>query len=260
VPSSTNTAWNLERFLDALVVELDRAQDTLAMKGITRKLTYSVKDLNLDLQIFPRFDGKGVQFVTASPGQEGSSKLTIQLGSITDRQIRENTRAPTAGDDLDLDEVDGLDDDLRDDLRQIGVHSADDFDRLRKNRVNVEGALKKKRSRSQGKKKGGTDYGKLADLIKRAKRQRNVPRVLSVSVDGRAGGTELSLEGENLVMSTSHSGFPIAALNDRQVDVVSGGPNSLRLSVQPGDLSAGSPNNLRVALDPYTLIKLEIEA
>ena len=31
--------WTLKSFLDSLTLELDRAQETLAVKGLTRRLT-----------------------------------------------------------------------------------------------------------------------------------------------------------------------------------------------------------------------------
>ncbi len=43
--SSNNRSWNLETFLDSLIFELDKAQDTLSVKGMNRKLTYTVKDM-----------------------------------------------------------------------------------------------------------------------------------------------------------------------------------------------------------------------
>src|SRR5687767_12013308 len=100
MPATANHAWNLEAFLDSLIVELDKAQDTLSYKGITRRLTYTVKDVGLDLHIFPEFDGKKVRFVTAQPGDAGASKISIQLGSITDRQIKEAAKEPPTRDDI----------------------------------------------------------------------------------------------------------------------------------------------------------------
>jgi hypothetical protein len=49
-----NRPWNLETFLDSLIYELDRAQDTLALKGVNRPLTYTVKDMALELQLCQR--------------------------------------------------------------------------------------------------------------------------------------------------------------------------------------------------------------
>ncbi len=252
-----NAAWNLERFVDALVVELDRTKDTLAMKGITRKLTYTVKDLNLDLQVFPRYDGGKIRFVTAAPGEEGSSRLSLQLGSITDRQIRENVRPPTDADDVDLEDIEDIDEETRSDLRSIGVHSANDLEQLERRNVNVEGALKQKRVRKEDL-RGGADYGNLANLIKRARRGPHAPSVRSVSLGG-AASEELALEGENLVMSFDLPNFPVATINDHHVAFLGGDARSLRLSVPPHVLHRSRANKLRVALDPYTLIHLEIE-
>src|SRR5687768_14209639 len=104
--ANANQAWNLEAFLDSLIVELDRARDTLAVKGVTRPLTYSVQDLDLELQIFPQYDGEEVRFVTAQPGESGASGLKIQLGSITSRSIKETTREPTSKDDVEIEMLD----------------------------------------------------------------------------------------------------------------------------------------------------------
>src|SRR5437764_13194051 len=93
--ATENTAWQLEDFVDSLVVELDKTRETLAVKAINRPLSYTVKDLELDLNIFPTFDGDRVSFVTAAPGQQGSSKVPISLNSITDQQIRATTKTPT---------------------------------------------------------------------------------------------------------------------------------------------------------------------
>ena len=57
-----NAAWQLEDFVDSLVVELDKTRETLAVKAINRPLSYTVKDLELDLNIFPTFDGDRVSF------------------------------------------------------------------------------------------------------------------------------------------------------------------------------------------------------
>jgi hypothetical protein len=88
--TDTNKYWNLEDFVDSLVVELDKTRETLAVKAINKQLTYTVKDLAIDLNIFPTFDGDTIKFITAQPGQQGASKVNIQLGSITDQQDKSN--------------------------------------------------------------------------------------------------------------------------------------------------------------------------
>ena len=75
VADGRNRSWNLKSFMDSLIVELDRAQDVLAVKGLTRPVTYTVRDVDVDLRCFPVFDGRQVRFLTAQPGQDGSSAL-----------------------------------------------------------------------------------------------------------------------------------------------------------------------------------------
>src|ERR1044072_1571096 len=94
--AAENIAWQLEDFVDSLVVELDKTREPLAVKAINKPLTYTVKEVALDLNTFPTYDGDRVSFVTAQPGQEGSSKITIQLGSITDQQVRATGQATTS--------------------------------------------------------------------------------------------------------------------------------------------------------------------
>ena len=70
--ATENTAWQLEDFVDSLVVELDKTRETLAVKAINKPLTYTVKDLALDLNIFPSYDGDQIRFITAQPGEQGA--------------------------------------------------------------------------------------------------------------------------------------------------------------------------------------------
>src|SRR5437763_15269695 len=104
--ASENTAWHLEDFVDSLVVELDKTRETLAVRAINKPLSYTVKDLALDLNIFPSYDGDQVKFVTAQPGQQGASRVTIQLSSITDQQVRATTKVPGKKNDINIDDID----------------------------------------------------------------------------------------------------------------------------------------------------------
>jgi len=291
VPPSSNRAWNLESFLDSLIVELDKAQDTLSYKGITRKLTYTVKDVGLDLQIFPQFDGRTVRFVTAQPGDAGSSKISIQLGSISDRQIRESTKEPPTRDDITIDEIDGLDPDMRESLRKVGITSADDLDRVEKRNVNVENALRQKARRGDGAPRfdtepetgedaapappsAGVDYGNLARLINQAKRKRKLaPRVLSVGLSEGEGRRVLSVRGANLALGGRTGGdapaglsldparegeFPVALLDGRRIDVLGASESAVHLAVPEGE-RLDRPATLSIALDPYAVITVEIK-
>src|SRR2546423_14570606 len=104
--ANDNKTWSLEDFIDSLVVELDKTRETLAIKAINMPLSYSVRDMTLDLNIFPSYDGDQVKFVTAQPGQQGASKVTIQLGSITDQQVRATTKLPGIKNDIKIDDID----------------------------------------------------------------------------------------------------------------------------------------------------------
>src|SRR5882757_1140923 len=127
--ANENSAWQLDDFVDSLVVELDKTRETLAVKAINRPLSYTVKEVALDLNIFPSYDGDNVTFITAQPGQQGASKVTIQLGSITDQQVRATSKAPTARGDINLDQI-NIDKSTKKKLRKLGVNSVDDLKQI----------------------------------------------------------------------------------------------------------------------------------
>lgn len=244
--TSTNRPWDLEDFLDSLIIELDKAQDTLAIKGVTRPLTYTVKDVALDLQAFPTYDGRRVRFTTAQPGEEGASRISIELGSITDRVIREVTRGPIAEGDVPIEEVEELDEDTKRSLRKIGVNSAADLDRIEERQVDLKAA-------SGGK----VDYRDLANVINRSKRRRTAPRIMGVGLAASSGGSRLEVSGSNLASSMSTEGFPAAFLNGERVDVERATDDKVVLSV-PTSLLQDGANTLELALDPYAVVTLEV--
>lgn len=240
-------SWKLNSFLDSLIMELDRAQDTLALKGINRRLTYTVRDLNLELQLFPDFDGRDLRFSTAAPGESGAAKIAFQLGSITDRQIRETTKEPPSVDDIAIDVVDDIDDSTKRELQRIGVTTVRDIERMENNKVDLKRAG------------NSVDYTKLANIINRTKRRQNAPSVTKAMLVEGEGGRHLALEGVNLATAASAGDFPMATLNDVPVRIVAAGPREVRLAVEPGVLREGA-NTLRVVLDPYAVIALDVHA
>jgi len=134
--AADNTAWQLEDFVDSLVVDLDKTRETLAVKAINKPLTYTVKELSLDLNIFPTYDGDSVRFTTAQPGQQGASKVSIQLGSITDQQVRATTKVPEAS-GVSIDDI-NIDKGTKKQLRKLGVQSVDDLQRVEKKNVDLK--------------------------------------------------------------------------------------------------------------------------
>jgi hypothetical protein len=244
--SDLNRGWGLEDFLDSLIVELDKAQDTLAVKGVTRPLTYTVKDVALDLHAFPVYDGRRVRFTTAQPGEHGASRLTIGLGSITDRVIREVTRGPVSADDVPLEEVDTLDEETRRNLERIGVRSATDVERVARRKVDLKAASG-----------SAVDYADLASAINRSRRRRHAPRIMGIGLSRDDHGSHLQIEGENLSLEASADDFPVALINGERVSVLRSGGTGMTLSVPDGLLRKGS-NRVELALDPYAVVTLEV--
>ncbi|MCC6318285.1 MAG: hypothetical protein IT361_11405 [Gemmatimonadaceae bacterium] len=240
-------SWRLNAFLDSLIMELDRAQDTLALKGMNRRLTYTVRDLNLELQLFPDFDGRELRFATAGPGESGAARIAFQLGSITDRQIRETTTEPPSRDDIAIEVMDDIDDQTKQDLRRIGVTTVKDIERMEKRNVDLKRAG------------GSVDYTKLANIINRTRRRQSAPVVAKAMLVGDESSPHLTLEGSNLATASSTGEFPLAQLNGSPVTFVSATASELRMVVDPDVLKPGL-NTLRIALDPYAVITLDVHA
>lgn len=248
MPELQNRNWRLENFLDSLIGELDEAQDTLALKGINRKLTYAVKDLALELQLFPVYNGDTVLFATARPGETGASKVSIQLGSITDRQIRETTRDPISREDVAVDQVDDIDLDTKRTLKRIGVKSVKDIERMEERNVDL--------SKAGGKK---LNYGSLAAAIARARRSRSAPAVSNFSLERSDSGFTLSLSGANLEAYGQDADFPLAVINHKPAKVIGASSDSISLALDQDHLQRGA-NELAIALDPYSIIRMELKA
>lgn len=129
-------ALPVEDFLQALTAQLDRAQDTLALKVRTgRPLTWALKDLSIDLRVFVEVDGAGkVLMRSAGPNEESASTVHLNLGAITRPMIEENTLSlhdetdPRSLDDLRA--TSRLDDDDRRKLEMVGVRTVGQLQRL----------------------------------------------------------------------------------------------------------------------------------
>ncbi len=241
--------WKLESFLDSLIVELDRAQDTLSVKGVTRRLTYTVRDVAVDLFVFPRFDGSRLGFNVAKPGEAGASKISFSLGSITDRQIQESVNRPQTEDDLSLEDVEDLNEEVKESLRSVGVRSARDVERLSERQVDVGKLVAEKTgNRLQ------VGYSDLAAVINKARRRKAAPRVGGLSLGHHGATLALSIHGENLATEGSGNGFPAACINGREVEIMEAGPSFLRLAIDTASLAAGD-NPVSIALDPYAVVE-----
>lgn len=251
--SRETKAWNLEQFLDSLILQLDKAQDTLALKGLTRKLTYTVKDVALDLNIFPVLDNGKVQFQMVKPGETGGSRISFQLGSITDRQIRENANEPPSNDDVEIDMLDGMDEEVKDSLRKVGITSTRDLERMDKRNINLEKVVKEKTGGEKN-----LDYKDLANMINKVRRQKLSPQLSRLSAKEVGESIELTLQGKNFVLQQSTS-YPSALVNNQKAEIVHADAGEVRLKVPREWLQNGS-NALAIALDPYALMQLNMQS
>ena len=245
--ASANVSWNLESFIDALVVELDKARETLAVKSLNKSLTYTVKDMALDLQIFPSFDGEQVKFVTAKPGEDGASKITLKLDSITDQVVRATSKGIPQKGDVSLDTI-GLDDDTEKSLRKIGVTSVKELQELEKKEVDIDKLSKKK-----------IDFGKLSNLIQKKKRDNAPPQVnkTSMAKSAAAGNTMLTLEGKNLAVNQHFQ--PVVALNNIPVKVLHFDENRITVELSNEQLQMGTLP-LVVIPDEYAVFRINIKS
>lgn len=245
--SNSNRSWNLEAFLDSLIHELDKAQDTLSVKGMNRKLTYTVKDMSLDLQIFPEFDGDTVRFITAQPGETGASKVTFQLGSIRDHQIQEVARRPPARTELSIEDV-PLPESAKKKLEKLGIRSAEDLKTMEQYNVDIKKVTDN----------AVDDYQGLASLLNQSQRKKMAPSVSKASLSQAQGKTILTLEGDNLAIAQSLDQFPVAAINDKPVEVLSATDKELKIQIDPAQLQ-GDQQQLHVALDPYAIVTMNLQ-
>jgi hypothetical protein len=239
-----NAAWKLEDFVDSLVVELDKTRETLAVKAINKPLSYTVKEVALDLNTFPTYDGDRVSFVTAQPGQQGSSKITIQLGSITDQQVRATAKAPTsAKGDLPIDQI-HVDKTTKEKLRRIGVTTVGDLRQVERHNVDLKQVTG-----------DDVDYTSLANQIEKAQRNETPPRVSGVSLSLSDDGPCLVLTGKHLAVNDSFP--PVAVVNDQLARVRSASPTEVRVELDP-EHELRPSNEVILTFDPFAVVRLNV--
>jgi hypothetical protein len=243
-----NTHWQLEEMADSLVVELDKTRETLAVRAYNKPLTYTVKEVALDLNVFPSYDGDQVRFVTAQPGQQGASKVSIQLNSITDQQVRATTKTPSGRNDLKLEQVSDVDKTTTKKLRTLGVSSVDDLKQLEHKNVDL------------GKVAGGDsiDYRKLANQISKTRRAENPPRISGMSlVADEDHQPVLAIRGRNLAVDPAF--LPVAVVNKQLAEVMSSSNTELRVRITPNHRLADQ-NEVILTFDPFAVVRVNVKA
>lgn len=242
---TSNVAWRLEELVDSLAINLDKNIETVAVKALNKGLNYTVRELALDLNIFPTYDGEEVYFVTAQPGQQGSSKVTIQLGTITDQQVRATTKTPGLKNDVDLADVE-VDKKTRKQLRKYGVTSASDIKQLENKNVDLRKASD-----------NSIDYSQLANQIEKSRRRSAPPRVLSASLSkDDPQGPMLVIRGENLAVNPKFE--PVAVVNQVLADVVSGDANQLKVRIDRDLHRFADDNEVVLTVDPFAVVRMRV--
>jgi hypothetical protein len=85
-----NDEWELSEMVEHLSAELDEVADTLALRAQRREATYSPTTVSFELNVTSRFDGAAnkVVFRSGQPGEQGLSKLRLELAPVPREQLQ----------------------------------------------------------------------------------------------------------------------------------------------------------------------------
>ncbi len=135
IPASTgetlsNTEWQLADMVDAIAAEIDHAEDTLALKSYARGMSFSIRQLSLDLQVSVRRDNQGqVKFRTADPNSTGTTTIKLDFAQLLKSQLGDDRRKlEQTIDRRPLDAIGFTVDEIRA-LNAIAIYSVDDLHR-----------------------------------------------------------------------------------------------------------------------------------
>jgi hypothetical protein len=214
-PRTGGRAVPVEEFLQAIGEQLDRAQDSLAVKAKTgRPLTWALRDLKVDLQVFVELDDRGrVLWRSASANESGASTVHLEFTTITRPMIEENTWSIL--DDSDPRSVD-----------EIGTAadlSGDDRRRLERMGVRTVGQLRRLSAEANNPRAVEAMIGFPVGKLEAALRASARPAVTGQEVIRRDDETLLRIHGANL-----HDGINTEVrLGGDQVEIVEASPRHL---------------------------------
>ncbi len=83
-----NVEWQLADLVDALSAEVDRAEDTLALKSYARKVSFAIKKMALDVEVTMRRapDGR-LFFRTVDVGDTSDTLLKLDFAQVLENQL-----------------------------------------------------------------------------------------------------------------------------------------------------------------------------
>jgi hypothetical protein len=204
----------VEVFIQALTTQLDRAQEAMAVKARNRglPLTFAVKDVSLELRTHVDFVGSAVRIRPAGAGDTAASVLHLDLTTITEPTIVENTpRTAVEPGAPSLREVFG-DEISEDEQRRLEWAGITNVAQLRElERTGTEAVVERVAQ---------LPVERLRRALARAAQPR-VRRVLPVAPTD--DGPLLRIDGENLV----RTGPPAVRIQGEPAAVVEAGDSSL---------------------------------
>lgn len=129
---SADGGFPVEDFLEAITNQLDRTQDALRLKSVTRPLTYAIRDFSMELKVYVDLTPDGrVLFRPSAADDAGASVVHIGFTTVNRTMIEENTVSLSAVRSPTLDEL-GLDKEERRQLERLGVRNAAQLDQLKR--------------------------------------------------------------------------------------------------------------------------------
>ncbi|HEX8433735.1 ABC transporter substrate-binding protein [Archangium sp.] len=86
--SNDNVEWQLADLVDAISAEVDRAEDTLALKSYARKVSFAIKKIALDVEVTMRHapDGR-LFFRSLDPGGSSDTLLRLDFAQMLESQL-----------------------------------------------------------------------------------------------------------------------------------------------------------------------------
>lgn len=86
--SEDNVEWQLADLVDAISAEVDRAEDTLALKSYARKVSFAIKKIALDAEVTMRRapDGR-LFFRSLDPGASCGTLLKLDFSQVLESQL-----------------------------------------------------------------------------------------------------------------------------------------------------------------------------
>lgn len=215
-------------FIQALTLQLDKAQAAMALKARVGKLplTFAVKDVQLDLRAFVRMVEDDVWVRPAGPGDAEASSIKLALTTVTKPMIDENAVSYEAHDaKVDLKEVLGerISTEEQRQLERIGVHTIQQLQELKQSA-------------------GADVVARLARMpvnrLQQAMMAATAPRVQRVdSTPSPAGGDAAARPRITLSAPSMKAGrLPLVRVNGQMLPVRQAEALALELSVDPEHL------------------------